>query len=273
MLSMDFTTLLRKLMKDRGLTHAALAQKIHVHPAYVSHIATKRSKIAIERIPEWADALQLEGDDRYEFIRLAKLEHAPPGLRNGFMDTQFLITAKKWEKYLRSLSQQDLDKLDPRLRALLEEAFKNPEALFMRANHLGTVVWASLNSPKLSIFFGDPAPDVECPPPSDEDFNGEQVSELQATTIERDELTKVTTSLTEQLDTTRRQLAEAQAENARLRDDLLAMGRQVADQRRQNELLHSQIDQIATIRARRVDDGPVMLNRMTPQQLAKLDKP
>lgn len=82
---MDFTELFRDALERRGLSHARFADRVGVTPAFVSMVATKRSKPPLERITFWAKSLELSDPDYTNFIMWAHLAHCPDVLRDDYL--------------------------------------------------------------------------------------------------------------------------------------------------------------------------------------------
>ena len=79
---MDFTDQLRLILAERKITHAALAKLVGVEPSFVSLVATRRTRVALDRLEAWADALSLKDRERARFIQLGHLAHSPMLVRD-----------------------------------------------------------------------------------------------------------------------------------------------------------------------------------------------
>ena len=77
----DFASYLRERIRARGLSLRATAARAGMDPAYLSRVVTRVKRLPVERIETLADALDLHGDDRADFIRRAHLSLASPALR------------------------------------------------------------------------------------------------------------------------------------------------------------------------------------------------
>jgi transcriptional regulator with XRE-family HTH domain len=77
----DFTELLRHHLEKAGLSHAKFAERVGVTGAFVSLLATRKSKLPTEKVDEWADALRLKGEDRARFVEAAHLAKATDEVR------------------------------------------------------------------------------------------------------------------------------------------------------------------------------------------------
>lgn len=82
---MDFYEVFRDLLKLRKLTHAGFAGKVGVTPAFISQVATRRSKPPIDRIEDWANALDLRGSERQTFLDLAAITTLPDAAQPRFI--------------------------------------------------------------------------------------------------------------------------------------------------------------------------------------------
>ncbi len=76
----DFGNFLDRLLVAWELTVSSFARLVGVHPGVVSNC--KVQSLIPDRIPVWADALKLRGEEREEFVRLAWLAHSPPYVRD-----------------------------------------------------------------------------------------------------------------------------------------------------------------------------------------------
>jgi len=81
----DFTELFREALDRKGLSHARFAEQVGVTPAFVSMVATKRSKPPLERIVAWAKALNFSDPEYTRFITWAYLAHCPEVIRDDYL--------------------------------------------------------------------------------------------------------------------------------------------------------------------------------------------
>lgn len=80
---MTFTELFRAALEAADLSHAEFAEQVGVTPAFISQVATRRSKPPLDTIRKWADALGIKGADRNEFLMQAGLTHVrDPAVRD-----------------------------------------------------------------------------------------------------------------------------------------------------------------------------------------------
>jgi transcriptional regulator with XRE-family HTH domain len=75
--SSRLVTALRGLLQRRGLTHKEFSRRISTSQPFVSLVLTGRSRIPRAALVTWADALDLQGDDRLAFT-LAWVRHGLP---------------------------------------------------------------------------------------------------------------------------------------------------------------------------------------------------
>lgn len=78
---MDFTDLFRAALKSAGYSHERFGEAVGVTGAFVSLVATRRSKLPIDKIDAWADALKLTGAAREEFRQATHLAHSSEDVR------------------------------------------------------------------------------------------------------------------------------------------------------------------------------------------------
>lgn len=98
--------MLDRLPKARGLTFGQFAIRVGVvRIGVISH--AKTTPLSPERIPIWADALELGGSEREQFIELAWLAHAPPFVREfvGRQRAEIAAMAAKKERLRRKRSR------------------------------------------------------------------------------------------------------------------------------------------------------------------------
>lgn len=69
----DFAEIFRAALKRKGHTHASFAEKTGVSAAFVSLVATRKSKPPMDRMDQWADELGLAGPERSQFKMYAGL--------------------------------------------------------------------------------------------------------------------------------------------------------------------------------------------------------
>lgn len=86
-----FGDFLDALLRKRGLTVRGFARSVGLPVSSVS--TAKRLTLSEERMPIWADALDLRGDERTRFLDLACLAHAPRYLHGRF--EQLRLVAEK----------------------------------------------------------------------------------------------------------------------------------------------------------------------------------
>lgn len=112
---MDFTDLFRSLLLGPPkITHAAYAERAGVTAAFVSLVATRKSKVPKDRIEAWADAFSLQGEVRSRFLELAYLEHSQEHTRGSLA-----MLADKEAK-----GREEIARLRSQLRAIIKVARK-----------------------------------------------------------------------------------------------------------------------------------------------------
>jgi transcriptional regulator with XRE-family HTH domain len=70
-----------KARKQAGLTQEKLAEKAGISRGLLSLLEIDRRTVPTESVQALADALELKGDERAEFVRLAHLTHSTDDLR------------------------------------------------------------------------------------------------------------------------------------------------------------------------------------------------
>lgn len=73
----DFADIFRAELKRHKFTHASFAERVGVSAPFVSLIATRKSKLPMDRVGEWATALGLTKAEREVFAMYAGLAHIP----------------------------------------------------------------------------------------------------------------------------------------------------------------------------------------------------
>ena len=71
---MDFTDILRARLKTLGMSHAELAARVNVKPSFVSLVATRRTKVALDpkQVSNIVSTLETRVADLEEIQRQAK---------------------------------------------------------------------------------------------------------------------------------------------------------------------------------------------------------
>ena len=74
---MEVGALLALHMEQRRISAAALARRLHIKPPFVFAVRKGERGIPPGRVDAWADALELTGTDRKDFIIAALLVRCP----------------------------------------------------------------------------------------------------------------------------------------------------------------------------------------------------
>lgn len=122
----DFSTLLRRLMDESGVSAAELGRRLgHTNNALVSQVLSRDRTIPQNAIEEWADKLYLEGDIRSEFIVAANMSHSPAFIRELYR--QIRVSLRE-----RDAAVNDLKRDNDRLFRLLEQCDRDKADLSRR---------------------------------------------------------------------------------------------------------------------------------------------
>lgn len=105
-----FGRALADALSRRGERMGDFARRMGVSGSFVSCVCTGARKPPLSRIDEWADALELAGDERGRFVLLAHLEHATPLLRRHL---------RRYRRIVRLLARRGVHLDDLHLEQLL----------------------------------------------------------------------------------------------------------------------------------------------------------
>jgi transcriptional regulator with XRE-family HTH domain len=75
-----FAQVLRRQLAEKPLSQRVFARLVNAKQAQVSSVLRGQKPPPLARIEQWADALGLVGQDRFDFETAALLDHAPAEL-------------------------------------------------------------------------------------------------------------------------------------------------------------------------------------------------
>jgi len=124
---MDFSDVLRAAIKRSGLSQAGLGRACGLKGPHVNMICQRKATPPIELLEKMADALDLHGDHRAEFILHAHLAHAPEYVRKYIENLESEIGNLRDDvKEVRSLIAENEHNFESRVAVAIEQYKAKP---------------------------------------------------------------------------------------------------------------------------------------------------
>lgn len=91
---MDFAEHLQNLLGKRGLTQLAFAQRIGRSTGFISDVLNRKNGPS-DDLESWADALELQGSAREEFLLAGSLARSPKRVRDHIANLEQRVSGEK----------------------------------------------------------------------------------------------------------------------------------------------------------------------------------
>lgn len=80
-----FAEVFASALAKSGLTQTAFAKQAGVAQPFVSQVAKGLRKPSLDNVERWAELLGLQGEERARFLRVGRLLHTPPEIRDEYL--------------------------------------------------------------------------------------------------------------------------------------------------------------------------------------------
>jgi transcriptional regulator with XRE-family HTH domain len=124
---MTFSELLKRLLETMELEQKDFARMVGTSPSVITDTMKGRLRPPLKKIESWADALELHGDHRAEFILHAHLAHAPEYVRKYIENLESEIGNLRDDvKEVRSLIAENEHNFESRVAVAIEQYKAKP---------------------------------------------------------------------------------------------------------------------------------------------------